>query len=426
VLAGALVRWTPHLPRLQTLELWDGSPLEDELVHASISEHCPQFNSLMIYTWRSDSCDVKFAKFLKALRPSSIKQLHTIRDIRPSVTTFDALCRHSKSLVDLKICIFQETAPYLSHLGECTALQYLRIEDYDGQIDLEATENDVFLDSIAWLTRCGKLQYLVFTNFQSGAAIATPVLLEQNIQLTHLEMDNYTLKDHAKFHQALVHQQSSLRNLSLSGETDGMCRDDIDTLVDSVKQLHQLRDLKLLLPEVLKDEHLIAIISNLTLLEDLYISGLQLNDVVLKGVAKLPNLRSVTLSGISKFTTDGLLDFVSQLGPGNAGIRLTIDMADPDTMLDEDSVNLVKECLVEKTGGTLEYMALRGKTNPIPAIGEHEANTLAQTQESRSSKEILTERTREKIMPALCASLYPKTQHTRRWPRSKPTALLLF
>jgi hypothetical protein len=320
---------------------------------------------------------MKFAKFLTTLRRNSIKQVHTIRDIRPSVTTFDALSRHSESLVDLKICVFQETAPYLCHLEDCTALQCLRIEDYDGQIDLEATENDVFLKSIAWLTKCEKLEYLVFTNFQSGAAIATPVLLEHKIRLTHLEMDNYVLKDHKTFHQALVHQQSSLRNLSLSGETEGMFRDDIDSLVDSVKQLHQLRDLKLLLPEVLKDEHLIAVISNLTLLEDLYISGLELNDVVLKSVAKLPNLRSVTLSGISKFTTDGLFEFVSQLGPGNAGIRLTIDMADPDSMLNEESVSLIKECLVEKTGGTLEYMALRGKTTQLTAMGKHNTNTLS-------------------------------------------------
>lgn len=366
--SGALVRWTPHLPRLQTLELWDGKPLEDELVHASIYEHCPQFNSLMIYTWRSDDCDHKFAKFLGALRPNSLKQLHTIRDIRPGAETFLALNQHAKSLTDLKICIFDETAPSLSLLAGCTALKYLRIEDYHGQVDLEATQHDVFLEVIAWLTKCENLQYLVFPNLQSGAAIATPVLLEHNIRLIHLEMDNYILKDHKTFHQALVHQQSSLRNLSLSGDTDGMFRDDLDTLVDSLKQLHQLRDLKLLLSEVLRDEHLITIISNLTLLEDLYVSGLELNDVVLNSVASLPNLRSVTFSGISKFTVEGLLDFVSQLGLGNAGIRVTIDMADPDTMLPDESVNVVRECLAEKTGGTLEYMALRGMVEQISPI----------------------------------------------------------
>jgi hypothetical protein len=360
VFSGALVRWTPRLPRLQTLELWDGKSLEDELVHASIYEHCPLFNSLMIYTWISEHSDHKFAKFLGVVRPNSLRQLHTISDIRAGAETFLALNQHGASLEDLRLCISNDSAPFLNLLGGCTSLKYLRIEDYVGQVDLEATQNDVFLEVKEWLRKCKSLQQLVFHRLQSGAAIATPVLLEHNIRLTNLEMDSYILKDHKMFHQALVHQQSSLKYLSLSGETDGMFRDDLETLVDSLKQLHQLRDLKLLLPEILKDEYLIDIISSLNLLEDLYVSGLQLNDVVLDSVASLVNLRSVTLSGISKFTLDALLDFVSQLGPGNAGIRVIIDMADPDTLLPEESVNLIKDCLGEKSGGTFEYMPSQG------------------------------------------------------------------
>lgn len=378
VFPNALVRWAPRLPRLQTLELYNGKPLEDELVHASIHEHCPHFNSLMIYSWISENSDHNFAKFLGSIRPNSLRQLHTISDIRAGAETFLALNQHGESLEDLKLCISNDSAPFLNLLAGCTALKYLRIEDYHGMIDLEATQNDVFLEVIAWLKKCTGLQQLVFPRLQSGAAIATPILLEHNIRLTHLEMDNYILKDHKTFHQALVHQQSTLKYLSLSGETDGMFRDDLDTLVDSLKQLHELRDLKLLLPEVLRDEHLIAILDNLQLLEDLYINGLELNDVLLGSVASLPNLRSVTLSGISKFTTDALLDFVTRLGPGNSSIRVTIDMADPETMLSEESVNLVRDCLVEKTGGTLEYMALRGtKDNVLVFSTSRQANEFA-------------------------------------------------
>jgi hypothetical protein len=119
-------------------------------------------------------------------------------------------------------------------------------------------------------------------------------------------------------------------------------------------------DIGIVLTHLQRDEHLIVIVRNLLLLEDFYVNGLELNDVVLESVAALENLRNVTFSGISKFTVDGLLDFVSRLGPNNSGIRVSIDMADPDTMLPEDSVNMIRECLVEKTGGTLEYMALRG------------------------------------------------------------------
>ena len=294
------------------------------------------------------------------MRPNSLQTLQTIRDIQAGPETFLALNHHGKSLEDLKLCVSNESLPHLSLLQGCTALKNLRIEATYGSVDLEATQHDEFLEVIAWLRKCEGLQRLGFAKLQSGAAIITPVLLEHNVKLSFLEIDSYTLKEHQAFHQALVHQKSSLRYLSLSGETDSMFRDDLDILVDSLKQLHQLRDLKLILPEVLRDEHLIIILQNLVLLEDLYVSGLELNDVVLESLASLHNLRNITLSGISKFTLDGLLDFVSQLGPGNQGIRITIDMADPYSLLAEENIAIVKDCLSEKVGGTLEYMALRG------------------------------------------------------------------
>jgi len=168
------------------------------------------------------------------------------------------------------------------------------------------------------------------------------------------------LKDSRNFHQALIHQKETLNFLSLSGETDGMFRDDVDIVIDSLKQLTELRVLRLLLQEVFHEEHLIAIISNLPSLEELYISALELLDRLLEFVGKLRNLRSVTLAGISKFTLDGLLEFVALLGPGNQGIRVMIDMADPDTLLPDDQVALVRETLAEKVGGTLEYTPWRG------------------------------------------------------------------
>lgn len=362
------MKWTPRLPRLQSLELWDGKPLEDELVHASLYEHCPQFKSLMIYTWISEDSDHKFASFLSSMRPNSLTSLQTISDIRASAETYLALNHHGQSLEELRLTCSNDSAPHLSLLQGCIALKNLRIDDIHGTVDLEATQHDVFLEMIAWLRKCENLQRLSFFNFISGAAIMTPVLLENSIKLTSLDIDPYTLKEHKTFHQALVHQQSSLRNLSLSGDTDGMYRDDLDILVESLKQLRELRDLKLILPEILRDEHFVTIIGSLQLLEDLYVSGLELNDIVLDSLAGLPNLRSVTLSGISKFTMNGLLDFVSRLGPGNQGIRVTIDMADPDSLLTDDVLNIIRDCLLEKTGGSLEYMAFRGRLARIPSL----------------------------------------------------------
>ncbi|KAJ4382364.1 hypothetical protein N0V86_002699 [Didymella sp. IMI 355093] len=358
--SDALVRWTSRLPRLQSLELFDGRPLENPLVHASLHEHCPNFNGLMIYTWSqedllSDHRDHKFAQFLSSMRADSLKSLQTMHDIGADAEAFLALSHHGGSLEDLGMYTSNESLSHLNMLQGCTALKQLRIEDTHGVVDLQATQNDVFLETIAWLSKCKSLKSIRFSNCASGAALMTPVLLEHDVKLEHLEIDSYVLKDHKTFHQALVHQQAHLVELSLNGEPDGMFRDDLDILVDSLKQMKAMRRLSLTLPEVLRDEHIIAIFQDLKQLETIYVTGLELNDGVLPTIGGLPNLRDVTLSGISKFTFDGLFDFISTLGPGNQGIRVIIDQADPETALTDENQTVLSEYLTEHAGGTFDY-----------------------------------------------------------------------
>ncbi|KAF2633936.1 hypothetical protein BU25DRAFT_453642 [Macroventuria anomochaeta] len=373
--SDALVRWTSRLPRLQSLELFDGKPLENPLVHASLHEYCSKFNTLMIYTWSladllSDDRDHRFAEFLSSMRANSLKSLQTMHDIGADAETFLALSHHGDSLEDLGMYTSNESLSHLSMLQGCTALRQLRIEDTHGVVDLEATQNDVFLDTIAWLGKCKDLRSIRFSNFASGAAVITPVLLEHDVRLEHLEIDSYILKDHQTFHQALVHQQANLVELSLNGDTDGMFRDDIDILVDSLKQLKAMQRLSLSIFEIFRDEHVIAIFQDLKQLETVYVSGLELNDVVLPTIGGLPNLRDVTLSGISKFSVDGLFDFISMLGPGNQGIRITIDQADPNTALTEDNQTVLGDYLAQQVGGAFDYTLYKD-----PYISEFEGDS---------------------------------------------------
>lgn len=297
------------------------------------------------------------------MRANSLKSLQTFHDIGADAEAFLALSHHGGSLEELRLYTSNESLTHLSMLQGCTALRQLRIEDIHGVVDLEATQNDVFLETIAWLRNCKDLRSISLSNLHSGAALVTPVLLEHDMQLEHLDIDSYTLKDHKTFHQALVHQQSHLVELSLSGDTEGMFRDDLDILVDSLKQLKAMRRLSLLLPEVLRDEHVVAIMRGLTQLETIYVSGLELNDVILPSIGELPNLRDVTLSGISKFSVTGLFDFISQLGRGNQGIRVTIDMADPGSLLSEENLTVLRDHLMQQAGGTLDYVAWRGMSH---------------------------------------------------------------
>ncbi|KAF2872174.1 hypothetical protein BDV95DRAFT_492405, partial [Massariosphaeria phaeospora] len=222
LLSHALVTWTPRLPRLLSLELYDGRPLEDELVHAALREHCPQFSSLMIYSWHAEDRDHKFSKFIGALKPNSLKTLDIIGDINLAAESFLALTTHGESLKDLSFCVSSESLPHISLLRGCTALESLRIEDAHGTTNLEATQNDIFLETIDWLKNCEDLRSLSFTRLQSAASIATPLLLQDNIKLRKLEIDSYLPQDSRLFHQALIHQRRTLMFLSLSGDTEGM------------------------------------------------------------------------------------------------------------------------------------------------------------------------------------------------------------
>lgn len=248
----------------------------------------------------------------------------------------------------------------MSLLAGCTALEEIRIEEYDGRTVLEDAQNDVFLETINWLRSCEKLHRINLLGLLSAAKLVTPLLLEHKIRLRSLEIDSYVLKDSRQFHQALVHQKDSLTYLSLSGETDGMFRDDVDILVDSLKQLKNMVVLRLLLQEVFREEHLVSVVSNLSRLEELYVNGILLTDSLLEPIGRLSHLRSVTLAGISKFSFERLTQFINQLGPGNQGIRVMIDMAEPETFIDEGDVSTLRGLLRDKTGGTFEYTPWRG------------------------------------------------------------------
>ena len=226
---------------------------------------------------------------------------------------------------------------------------------------LEESQHDVFLETIDWLKNCEKLHRLSFVGLLSAATVVAPLLIEHKIRIRSLEIDSYTLKDNRSFHQALVHQKDSLTYLSLSGDTDRMFRDDVDILVDSLKQLQKMEVLRLLLQEMFREEHLISIVNSLNKLEELYISGLELTDDLLEPIGQLGNLRSVVLAGISRFTFNGLHTFIDQLGPGNQGIRIMVEMAEPETLMNEIEVSLLQGRLKDKVSGSLEYTPYRGK-----------------------------------------------------------------
>ena len=304
-------------------------------------------------------CDQKLAALLSGLPEQSLKSFTTFSRVDLGAESSLALNCHSKSLTNLELQLTNDAIPHMGLMKGCTAVESLKLTDPYKTVDLDKTQHDVFLEVISWLTESRNLRSLVLNGFISGAALATPVLLEENIRLESLEVYNYSQRDQKAFHQALVHQPG-IQRLMLESEPIEF-RDDLDVLIHSLCQLKQLRTLKLIgVSAMFSDSHIGALSEQLEFVEDLYVGGLQLTDSCLEHVVHWRNLRSIAFSGITTFTMEGLLNFVSKLGPGNQGLVLAIDNADPDQGLSEQEQQFVRAQLIEQVDGRLEYTFLRG------------------------------------------------------------------
>ncbi|KAF2457816.1 hypothetical protein BDY21DRAFT_275553, partial [Lineolata rhizophorae] len=215
---SALIRWAPRLPRLRSLELGDSRALGEEGVRAVLPAHCPHFDSVSLYFWIESDSDHKLATFLSSLRQQSLRSFTVISEVGMRAETFLALNSHSAALRELKLFFADAAIPHLSLLKACTSIDTLEL-NASSNIDLERTQNDVFLETIEWLRDCKNLRSLSMSGLLSGAAIVTPLLSDPEIRLQKLKVDAYMMKDHRHFHLGLANQKD-LQGLFLVGESE--------------------------------------------------------------------------------------------------------------------------------------------------------------------------------------------------------------
>ncbi|KAF2761092.1 hypothetical protein EJ05DRAFT_473653 [Pseudovirgaria hyperparasitica] len=369
VLPLALLRWAPRLPRLRTLELYDGDTLADELAQAALHANCPHFEALSMFQWIGDDRDHKLATFFSGMAPQTLRSLQVMHDCGLGVETFLSLNSHGESIRSLILSVGTDALPHLGLLKGCTALEQLKL-DGDGRTDLQATHNDIFLETVAWLRSCERLRELEFSGFPSGAALATPVLLEDSIKLEKLDVDNYIGTEQRLFHQALSNQRGSLKSLNLEGDDTEMVYDDVEAMVTALSQLNGLQELELRgVGDPLRDHHVSQFIAQMPDLEDLLISGC-MTDAILPALSILSKLKSVTLLVVTEFSMECLLEYVSNLGPGNQGLTFSCDVANPDTRLSEDEQRVIRQAIAEKVDGRFEYTLLRD-----PDVSEFEGDS---------------------------------------------------
>lgn len=309
-LDGALLqRWIPRLRKLTRLRLWNGAALAS--CGRLLSASCPAFKTVEIYNWtdtaRLEEADPQFALFIRDMRPQSLEHVQVIGRAAFGALTFGALSeRQGASVTELYLNdLPAEAVAELHLLKGCTALTTLQLSEDGGRsTDLAQSHAGVFDEVVEWLRRCRSLTCVKFSKLYSGAGLLTPLLRDDALKLSELELMSYSQADAAAFYRVLPGQAESLRELLLQSESEED-PERIWGLVQAVCGLRRLTSLNLKnISDFFRDDHFVVIASSLRQLEELWLSGWGTSDAVLEALAGLHSLKRVNLDAYSEFTKD--------------------------------------------------------------------------------------------------------------------------
>jgi len=341
------------------MTLWDGASL-NESVATALAENCPKFDDLTFCFCTRYDMDHDLACFFHTLRPNSLQSFSALSAHSIGPEALLALNQHSRSLKVLKLDgLGADAIKNLSLLQSCDSLETLDLHDGEGLINLEATENDVFLEVIAWLERCKRLRELLFTDFVSAPEILTPVCLRNGIRLRKLLVSGYSLIGNQNFHKSISHQ-TTLESLELRADPEGAFRDDIDTLVSSVCQLTKLTYLNLCsTADYFSTSEIQRLASHLSNLEDFSFSGYEVTDEVWHAMSGLHHLRALYIHAVTSFSFDGLLSYISSLQETNQGLLLSVMCQNGEYDLTEGEKHAIQESITAKVDGKFEFVLFR-------------------------------------------------------------------
>lgn len=355
----ALANWTSRLSKLKSMTLWDGAVL-DKSVAEAISESCHNFDDLTFFTCLRNDTDHNLASFFGGLRANTLRSFAALSAGALGPETLLSLNHHAKTLKKLKMDgLRSDAVKNLSFLQGCTAFESLELSDSDGTVDLEATENDVFLEVINWLGRCKGLQELLLRNFISGPKILTQVCLKNDIRLKKLQVVGYPLAGSQDFHRALSHQ-TFLESLELRADPETAFRDDIDILVSSICRLTNLKYLDLLsTSDYFGTSEILTLAANLKQLEEVFFGGYDVTDAVWHGLSQLPNLRSLNIHAVSSFSFRAMQGFVSTLQDTNRGLLLSIMNQQAENAISERQEKTIRQTIADRVDGKFEFTLFR-------------------------------------------------------------------
>ncbi|CAG8970878.1 hypothetical protein HYALB_00000857 [Hymenoscyphus albidus] len=361
----SLSRWAGKLSKLKSMTLWNGSAL-NSAVATSIASKCFGFNDLSFLYYipgddSMDSGDTRLASFFSSLRADSLESFGALDAKQIGPETILSLNHHSASLKSLKLLEMDiQGLKNLNLLKGCDKLHSLELTTARtaSYVDLEATENDVFLEVIDWMGKCANLQDIHFA-LLSGPAILTHVCMASGLRLRSITVTDCSLVNNQNFHKALSHQ-TSLEKLTLTADPEGAFGDDIEVLVSSICQLKKLKELQLVnTSDFFSSHHITRLASNLLNLETFYFSGYDVGDQIWDAMAGLARLQSIYTFGVTSFTREGILKFIDMLKPSNRGLVLAILSQNPQYVMGEEDKLYIQERLAAKGGEKFEFVLYR-------------------------------------------------------------------
>ncbi|RVX68622.1 hypothetical protein B0A52_07049 [Exophiala mesophila] len=358
---GFLPRWISRSPKLQSLVLWKGDALTNG-AGATIAQHCENFRNLTVHEWSSPDADEAFSTFLQEMKRDSLNYCQVISYNNIGKLSFEALGRH-RSLQILELAnLNQDAMMNLNALKHCTEIHTLKLDDSYGTVQLEAMNNDVFLEVVEWLSSCSKLRDLSLKKFFDGPALLSRVLASPTVKLTRLSLEAYTVRHSSAqlFHLALS-EQKTLESIWLKGNGDDTTADDLQLMVQGLCELTNLRELVLKdVSDEFSEEHIISLALSLPQLEDFWTSGGEVSANILPALAQLKNLRNLTLYAMTQFTVDAIIDFLSSLNPQTQrGFNLSLMAADPESDLSEIEQDMIREFIRANLDGRFDFVLWR-------------------------------------------------------------------
>jgi hypothetical protein len=313
----------------------------------------------------SETAEAESERFLRGLRQNSLEYFEVISFSRLGPRSIAALGSQLQSLVELKLTSLPFNAiAELASLTAPSALKILSLTDSNQGLEEEGYYK-VVSDVADWICSCKNLRRLELRRFLDGPVLLAKVLIDDRVRLHALHLGGYKLADANAFYEALA-SQTSLQVLFLQGVLASGWPEEQAGIVQALTELGELRELELKdLSENFTGDHVMTLTPYLPHLERFWISGHDFNDDIWNSFLCLPKLRSLAINGLSDFTAPGILDFISQLGPGNREFSLSILNAVSDTSITEEAQVVIRDTIKHLLDGNFDFEVARGMNQDL-------------------------------------------------------------